>query len=277
MATLLYLFWALTWMAWVGLALYPSAMSSPEWVQAAREICFGSLPEGLPSSSGWLMLLAPVPMLVVLIAMCGPELRTQWRRLGFAACALLLMLPVLTVGYAAKRVLEERLWSPAAVAALPSLSEDYPRLAIPCPEFRLKDQNGLDFQVANLKGDVTVMTFAYAHCQTVCPRLLETMRGFQGARKVVVTLDPWRDTCGSLAGLADLWRLGEASVLSGDPEQVAVLTSAFGVPVERDLKTGEITHPALVFVLDREARVVYAFQNPSLDWLSTAVGRLRKE
>lgn len=277
MATVLYLFWALTWMVWVGLALYPSAMSSPEWVQIAREICFGSLPEGLPTRAGWLMLLAPVPMLVVLVAMCGTELRAQWRRLGLGVSAALLLLPALTVGYAAKRVLDERPWNSAQVAALPPLSDDYPRLETPCPEFRLKDQNGVEFGVGNLMGDVTVVTFAYAHCQTVCPRLLETMRELEGARKVVVTLDPWRDTCGSLSGLADLWRLGEASVLSGDPEQVAVLTSAFGVPVERDLKTGEITHPAMVFVLDRQARVAYAFQNPSVDWLDTAVDRLRKE
>jgi cytochrome oxidase Cu insertion factor (SCO1/SenC/PrrC family) len=274
-ATALYLFWAVTWMAWVGLALAPSPEASPEWVLVARQVCFGSLPEGLPSASGWLMLAAPIPMLAVLIAICGQDLRCQWARLGRLTVSLLLLLPALTLGYAGWRVVQERPWSAPPVTALPPLTEDYPSLDLECPDFELKNQSGQSFTRENLKGEVTVLTFAYAHCQTVCPALLQTFRDFQGARKVVVTLDPWRDTCGNLSSIAKQWDLGEADVLSGAPEQVEVLTRAFNVPSDRDPKTGEITHPGLVFVLDREARVIYGFNLPNQDWLNTAVTRLK--
>ncbi len=272
MALALYLFWATTWLAWVLLALAPTADLSPEWLLLTREVCFGSLPDSLPSVQGWVSLAAPIPMLVALLAISGADLKRQARTLSRPLQLMLVLLPILTVGYAAFRVAQER---PAIEArgGLPPLSPDYPTLELESPEFRLSDQDGNTFQRSDLKGEVTVMTFAYAHCQTVCPRLLSTMRDLQGVRKIVVTLDPWRDTCGSLSGIADVWDLGTARVLSGDPEQVARLTEAFSVPVSRDEKTGEIFHPALVFVLDQEARVTYGFTDPPLEWIQEAVER----
>jgi cytochrome oxidase Cu insertion factor (SCO1/SenC/PrrC family) len=166
--------------------------------------------------------------------------------------------------------------APLSATELPPLSPDHPTLDLDCPDFLLRDQLGKPFDRHGLEGEVTVLTFAYAHCQTVCPALLNTMRDFQGGRKVVVTLDPWRDTCGNLSGIAAVWDLGQAHVLSGDPEQVARLTTALNVPTERDEKTGEIMHPALVFVLDRNARVAYGFTNPTLTWLEEAVRRARQ-
>lgn len=272
MALALYLFWAVTWLAWVLLALAPTPDLSPEWLLLTREVCFGSLPDSLPSVQGWVSLAAPIPMLVALLAISGGDLKRQSRKLSRPLQLLLILLPAFTVGYAAFRVAQER---PVVEArgGLPPLSPDYPTLNLETPDFELSDQDGQTFQTSDLKGEVTVMTFAYAHCQTVCPRLLSTMRELDGVRKVVVTLDPWRDTCGSLSGIASIWDLGTATVLSGDPEQVARLTDAFSVPVTRDEKTGEIFHPALVFVLDREGRVTYGFTNPPLDWIQEGVKR----
>lgn len=274
MATALYLFWAITWMIWVGLALAPSPETSPEWLLLAREVCFGTPPEGLPSASGWIMLAAPLPMLLTLVALCGDELREQWARLGRAATTLLLLLPLVTLSYATFRVVQQSQAESLPVASLPPLTDDYPSLDIDCPEFTLTNQRGETFTRESLRGETTVLTFAYAHCQTVCPSLLQTVREFEGARKVVVTLDPWRDTCGNLASIANLWDLGAADVLTGTPEQVEVLTQAFGVPADRDPNTGEITHPGLIFVLNREAQVVYGFNHPTQDWLRTAVARI---
>jgi cytochrome oxidase Cu insertion factor (SCO1/SenC/PrrC family) len=275
MAITLYIFWAVTWLIWVLLALAPSPESSPEWLLLTREVCFGSLPDQLPSAQGWISLAAPIPMLVALVAVYGNDLKQQFVGLRRPLQVLLTILPLFTVSYAGARVLQ--VWNtPALPPELRPLSPDYPTMDIDCPDFLLKDQSGQEFGRRRLLGDVTVLTFAYAHCQTVCPALLNTMRDLKGARKVVVTLDPWRDTCGNLSGIASVWDLGQADVLSGDPEQIATLTTAFNVPIERDEKTGEIMHPALVFVLDSNAQVAYAFNNPSSAWLEEAIKRARQ-
>lgn len=275
MALALYGFWAVTWLAWTLLALAPTPGNSPEWLLLTREVCFGSMPERLPSAQGWVSLAAPIPMLVALLAICGEDLRRQMAGLGRLWRLTLLLLPLVTLGYAATRVAQE--WprsggDPRTVA----MSPDHPILDLELPEFRLTDQQGQVLRREDLCGRVTVLTFAYAHCATVCPMLLQTMRELNGVDKVVVTLDPWRDTCGNLSGIARTWDLGSARVLSGAPEQVALLTEALGVPVTRDQKTGEIFHPSLVFVLGKSGRVIYGFNNPSVSWLDEAVRRANK-
>ncbi len=277
MALGLYLFWAMTWLVWVLLALAPAPESSPEWLLLTREVCFGSLPERLPSAQGWISLAAPIPMLMALLALYGTELKRQLAYVSRWLAVPILLLPLFTVGYATMRVVQE-LPRQSELAVSPPLSPDYPQLGLDCPEFSLQDQNGNSFVKRRFEGRVTVVTFAYAHCETVCPALLETLRRLRGVDKVVVTLDPWRDTCGNLSSIANSWDLGpDTLVLSGDPEQVAKLTTAWSVPVSRDELTGEIFHPALVFILGQDGKVLYGFTNPQVAWLEEGVRRARRQ
>ena len=277
MALALYIFWAVTWLSWVLLALAPAPESSPEWLLITREVCFGSLPQTLPSLQGWISLAAPIPMFLALLALYGGELKGQLVRLPRTLQAALLLLPILTVGYAALRVVQEAPRQ-AELAVSPPLSPEYPELRLQCPDFILEDQFGKAFGKGQFQGKVTVVTFAYAHCETVCPALLETLRQLVGVDKAVVTLDPWRDTCGNLSSIANSWELGsDTKVLSGEPEQVARLTSAWSVPVSRDEKTGEIFHPALVFIVGSDGNVLYGFTNPTVAWLEEGVRRAQRQ
>lgn len=274
MALGLYIFWALTWLSWVLLALAPTSDTPPDWLLLTREVCFGSLPETLPSAQGWISLAAPIPMLLALLALYGKELKTQFARLPRVLAVLALLIPLLTVGYAAVRVVQESPRQAELQSESPPLSPDHPTLDLDSPDFSLQDQHGQPFGKEQWKGKVTVVTFAYAHCETVCPALLETFRQLQGVDKVVVTLDPWRDTCGNLSSIASTWDLGpDALVLSGEPEQVERLTTAWSVPVSRDELTGEIFHPALVFVVGTDGKVLYGFTYPTVAWLEEAVRR----
>jgi cytochrome oxidase Cu insertion factor (SCO1/SenC/PrrC family) len=75
---------------------------------------------------------------------------------------------------------------------------------------------------------------------------------------VVVTLDPWRDTPARLPHVAQMWKLGEdAHVLSGTVDEVEATIDRWGFARSRDLTTGEITHPTLVYVVDGDGRLVY--------------------
>lgn len=284
MGLILYSFWTLTTAAWVWLALAPAPESAPEWLMRTREVCFGTLETGLPDVHGWISLAAPIPMLIALLVLMGSELRDQLRSLSrsflgkFLAAALLLAPPG-TLSYVAFRVAEApRLQAAPEMGPLPV---DYPLEDQPCPEFRLQDQKGRWRGKGDLAGRVSLLTFAYAHCQTVCPGLIENFRRVArdtGARAVVVTLDPRRDTCGSLTGLAHYWELPEGSwLLGGEVDEVESALKAFGVTFDRDQKTGEIVHPALVYVLDREGHIRYRFASPSQEWLRTACQNLESK
>jgi protein SCO1/2 len=162
------------------------------------------------------------------------------------------------------------------------LPESYPRLAKDLPRFKLTDQRGQSLDNAALRGKVHVLTFAYAHCATVCPFLvrdtLKAVKALPGVTAVFLTLDPWRDTPSALPSLAQRWGMGDESrLLSGAPKSVVALLEGLGVPFQRDALTGVVDHPPLVYVLDAHGRVAYQFNHPSPAWIQEAVSRLQKE
>jgi cytochrome oxidase Cu insertion factor (SCO1/SenC/PrrC family) len=77
---------------------------------------------------------------------------------------------------------------------------------------------------------------------------------------LIVTLDPWRDTPSRLPSLAESWQLpaGEAFVLSGAVEQVESVLNAWNIPRTRNESTGDVTHPSLVYVVDKNGRIAFA-------------------
>ncbi len=208
---------------------------------------------------------------------------------GKLALATIIGVPLagsLWVGTLVAREIEVKAAFTSPVPALETLPEGYPRTDRPAPDFDLVDQTGATVTLESLHGRPVLLTFAYAHCQTICPVIVRTVSyaaerlGDLSPAVVVVTLDPWRDTPSSLASLAESWDLGElgqAHVLSGEVPEVQAVLEAYEVPSDRDLKTGEITHPALVYLLDPEGTIAYTFNNPSAEWLIDASRRVSRE
>jgi len=264
--------------AWWALALWPAGDTSSEWLARARWVCFNATPDGLPDASGWLLLVGqPIGMLAVMLAIWGHPLKAGLRaqaagwqgRAVLVACAGLVL-----VGLAAAGVRVVRASAPP-LATLPGDElppDDYPRLDREAPELGLVDQRGERLALARLAGRPALVTFAFAHCETVCPLLVrQTLEAQRQAREragpdlarvpqlVVVTLDPWRDTPSRLAWLAESWRLGaDAYVLSGEVDEVNEALDRWNVVRERDPRTGEVVHPTLVYVLDPSGRIAYA-------------------
>ena len=93
---------------------------------------------------------------------------------------------------------------------------------------------------------------------------------------VVITLDPWRDSPARLPALARQFHLrgggdgghgglGEAGagrggsyLLSGTVEEVNAALDALQVARQRVPDTGDIVHPALVYLLDGAGTIAYA-------------------
>ena len=275
---------------WWALAFAPLPLPA-EWLAAARSVCFGTLPNGLPEPWGWATLIAsPGAMLGFLLAVWGGELREAARRLaggrwGRVSLAALLIVPLVGITWVGGRVAQaRRVDSLAEMRIVPDdLPEHYPRRSEPAPALGLVDQQGEILSLDDLSGRPVLLTFAFAHCQTICPVVVNTVKTAAAELPevdpavVVVTLDPWRDTPSSLPTLFGSWRLGEvprAHVLSGEVEQVLDVLDAWQMPHERDPRTGDVAHPALVHVLSPDGTIGYSFNGPSVEWVVEAVRRL---
>jgi cytochrome oxidase Cu insertion factor (SCO1/SenC/PrrC family) len=283
--------------AWLAITLmwwffaFAPLPAPPVWLAEARAVCFGMLPNGLPEPWGWgSLIVTPLAMLGFLLAVWGSEVRRDLGTLasargGRALLLALVAVPLVGLVWVAGRVAEARrleaaLLSDARVGELP---ESYPRGTDAAPTLDLIDQSGARFDLPDAAGRPILMTFAFAHCKTVCPIVVDTVRSAAAEVPelspvvVVVTLDPWRDTPGSLPSLARAWKLdGKASahVLSGEVAEVDAVLRAWRMPAERDLQTGDIVHPAIVHVVDPEGRLAYSFQNPPVGWVAEAARRV---
>lgn len=160
------------------------------------------------------------------------------------------------------------------------LPDNYPTTSKILPKFNLIDQNGQAITNEMVSGHPTIITFAFAHCTAVCPVLirnvnmaLSTADGVS-PRALIISLDPERDTLEELPELAKQWELAkETKFVSGDIQEIERVLAEFGVPHPVDSKTGEMTHPALVYVTNLNGEIVYAFNDPSVAWMAQALAR----
>jgi cytochrome oxidase Cu insertion factor (SCO1/SenC/PrrC family) len=252
---------------WWAAALWPLPTGTPEWVERARTACFGRTESGLPDAGGWILLIgSPPAMVAVLAAMAGGELWSGLARLGRSgagriALASSMLLLVAFVAMAGTRVSSAR----AAVVQTVVPADLAPTpVDRPAPELGLVDQHGDTVRLADLAGSPFLLAFAYGRCETICPIIVEASRegraaaGADAMPLLVITLDPWRDTPRRLPHVAEAWRLGPGDrVLGGAPELVEAVIDAWEVGRERDLRTGEIIHPSLVYLVDGEGRIAY--------------------
>ena len=282
---ILVLVWLASIAVWWALAFMPLPSEPPEWLTAARYACFGPMENGLPESYGWILLvLAPASFLAAIFVLWGAEVGPSLRDLarsplgGFVLAAVAVVV-LLESTWVVRKVHAAR----AVTAAIQTddgdaLPAHYPRAPAPAPDFALVDQHGATVSLASFRGRPVVVTFVFGHCATMCPLIVETLKRVpdNGTPAVLlVSLDPWRDTPSSLPGIARQWKLpAQFHLLSARrPHDLLTVADRFGVPHERDEKTGDITHPGLVFVIDAGGRLAYTFNNPSAAWVREALVR----
>ena len=273
---------------WWGFAFMPLPSTPPAWLTAARAACFGSAESGLPDLYGWMMLvLAPASFLVGIAVLWGRELGDSLRAVARSSLGACLFAVI------AAALVTEGVWASAkiraglAVAAWDEDPQDrlgrpatYPRQVVAAPDFSLVDQGGDTISLSRFRGTPVVVTFVFAHCQTMCPLLVQHIKqaapGGPPSAVLLITLDPWRDTPSGLAGMARRWEVpSNFHVLSSaNVADVLRVASAYQVPFERDEKTGDITHPGLVFLVDGLGRLAYTFNNPPPAWIREGLDRL---
>jgi protein SCO1 len=274
--------------SWWALALWPVA-DGPAWLERTRYVCFGVHDNGLPDGGGWIGLIAgPLGMLFMLVVGWSDGFvrlieRARVSRgmactLGALALGCMLLLTV-----AAVRVQRARASAVALAWGESVPPASYPRLDRVAPALALTSQTGAIVTLAELKGRPVLVTFAFAHCTTVCPVIVkhallaqEQLRGSRAEPAVlIVTLDPWRDVPARLPAIAASWQLpGDGAwVLSGSVAEVETILDTWDVTRTRSATTGDVTHPALLYIVDREGRLAYA-STGGVDALVSLVRRL---
>lgn len=237
--------------AWWVLALYPAA-TAPEWMIRTRYVCFGAPPGGLPNAGGWILLAGqPIGMLVMLFAGWGNAVVRDLR--WFASRLpgkMVLAVATAAVAWGTVSVVSiVRRTSRAGDLFAANIPASTPR-SIEVPVLHLIDQHGRPFDLQSQAGGPVLVTFAFAHCETMCPTSIRELLRIRAetARSeiplVVVTVDPWRDVPSRLATIAAAWNLAAGDrVLSGSVEDVNAALDAWGIARRRDESTGEVVHP----------------------------------
>lgn len=257
---------------WWCLALWLVAPSTPAWIARTRAVCFGTMLNDLPNAGGWLLLIGqPIGMLALLTTVWTAELRA-----GFALATRRVIGQVLVgiggaaivagLAAAAARVTgwDAQAFSPGTdrdlAAALTRVNDEAPVLA-------LVDQRGRSITLDAFRGRPVLVTFAYAHCETICPVVVADVLAAQRTLSdrapvvVIITLDPWRDTPSRLDAIAAGWNMGsETHLLSGSPQAVERTLNAWRIPRVRNEETGALSHPAIVYVVGPDGRIAYVVQ-----------------
>ena len=254
--------------SWWALALWPTA-DAPAWLVLTRKTCFGTAATGLPDAGGWMALTGqPLGMLLVLFAGWGRDVKAGLRaalervsgQLVVGAAAALLLAGVLGV-VVRVRVADAK---PFATSSTEAVAGQLNRLNDAPKPISLVDQSGRTVTLEQFRGRPVLVTFAYAHCETVCPLLVSEVLGARDAlttRKpvvLIVTLDPWRDTPSRLPSMAERWGAkGDVHVLSGAPDSVERVLNAWRIPRARNERTGDLSHPSVVYVIGPDGRIAY--------------------
>jgi protein SCO1/2 len=272
--------------SWWALALWP-VPAAPAWLERTRAVCFNAGPTGLPDRSGWVLLIGePLGMIALLLAGWRARVAASLARLissrgGRTLSSIVVIGVVGGLVAAGARVLSARV-PPATLPGGP-LPGTYPRLDRSWPSMvGLVDQDGEPFSLERLGGRPVFVTFAYAHCGTVCPIIVRSalsaraqLAGERDLAVVALTLDPWRDTPARLPSIAAQWQLAPGDfALSGSLEDVERALDAWQVPRERDEHTGDLTHPALVYLVEPDGTVAYG-SSGATDQLVALARRLR--
>jgi protein SCO1/2 len=258
---------AVVTVAWWTLALYPVTAGPPDWLVRTRAACFGTTGSGLPNAGGWILLIGePLGMVAVLGTVWGDALRRDLRWMAGQTWGRGVLVASLLGLVASATLAAGRVNTALATERIPAVTIPASQIAQadrgPPLELRLQDQHGESFTLASLRGTPAIVTFAYGHCETVCPTIVREVRvmrsrsGRSSLPILVVTVDPWRDVSERLPHLASMWGMeSHDRVLGGQVDDVLAALATWGINIRRDPTTGDVSHPASVIVVDSEGRL----------------------
>ncbi|MEW6457345.1 MAG: SCO family protein [Acidobacteriota bacterium] len=131
------------------------------------------------------------------------------------------------------------------------------------PDAILKDQDGREFFISDLKGNILCLAFIYTRCNvpSMCPSVTEKLvrtkdllinRGFNRVIFILISFDPSWDTPDRLKEYASQYDVDYTffRFASGDPQTIANLSRAFNI-YYREASNGIFEHNIVVSLIDQ--------------------------
>lgn len=157
---------------------------------------------------------------------------------------------------------------------------------MPPVDFTLRDQDGERVSTADLRGQVTVVTFLYTACEDACPLVAQQIRGAldllgRDVPVLAVSVDPGTDTQrGARAFLLDQRLPDRMDFLLGSREELRPVWEAFGIQPRTVRENGpDDDHSVSVVLLDRDGvqRIGYPLNGLTPDALANDIALLERE
>lgn len=277
--------------AWWWFAFFSVPKEVPAWLISARNACFGMTENGLPDASGWIILvLAPLLLLFALSMIWFDELQSNFRNILRSKRGVYLILLVLLLSGVQANEFHSKIKAGTSLASLNFSSDitfdfpsDYPELNEIAPNFTLIDHKGNSISLWDeaKKKPLTILSFIFADCKTVCPAIISQLKealsqlNTEEVELILITLDPWRDTPRALPQIAKNLSINSNSrLLSGKVPYVLSVLREFNVPIQRDLSNGNIDHPALIYFISSDSKIIFQMGNVPAHWIVQAALRV---
>jgi len=151
--------------------------------------------------------------------------------------------------------------------------------ALAAPEIELARDNGSNFRLSEMRGNVVLLFFGYTSCPDVCPTTLSELRKVDeelgskaGQIKVAfVTVDPQRDTPEKIQQYVSVFNPSFIG-LSGSQAELEPVWKDYGVyrEVDQEISSASgylVTHSARLYVIDQDGnlRLSYSYGTPIED------------
>ena len=157
---------------------------------------------------------------------------------------------------------------------------------IPPADFALRDQDGERVSTADVRGQVTVVTFLYTTCKDACPLVAQQIRGAldllgRDVPVLAVSVDPVGDTQRRARSfLLDQRLVDRMDFLLGSSEELRPVWDAFGIQPQTVREDGpDSDHSVSVVLLDRDGvqRIGYPINGLTPDALAGDIALLESE
>ena len=147
----------------------------------------------------------------------------------------------------------------------------------PLPDFALLDQSGNQFDQQSMRGQWSLVFFGFTHCPDICPATLQQLaiarskvlaadsgQGNSFPQIILISVDPERD---STEVMREYVAHFDADIkgVSGDIEQLKILTAALGIFFEKSTDSAEdynVAHSVVVLLINPQAEFHALFSAP---------------
>jgi len=183
---------------------------------------------------------------------------------------------------------------PSSASDAASTPEANPRVRwaaqpVSLPDFKLTDDHGRAFGVADLRGQTALLFFGFTNCREVCPVTLQVLRQVYRSLEadshdlvnVFISVDGARDSPAAMHEYLQPYSPGFIG-LTGEPTAVRVLADKLSAVFFKGMPTDsqggyDVAHTSQVYLVDAQGRLRATFYAAGADAIAAATKTVLSE